>query len=120
MHLRAVLIDIYKEHHRSVELMVETLLDMDVPTEDAKLLGVMPWEYPANRIAVERERLGLSPMHPLLHFELPPSAPTWLTPALMAKMFQLAPETLDEPLVGAAEDDEAHEDRSVGTLVLPS
>ena len=39
--------------------MVETLLEMGVPTEDAQLLGQLPWKFSANRIFVEREHLGL-------------------------------------------------------------
>ena len=64
MHLSAVLNEIYREHRHSVPLMVDTMLDLDVPAEDAHLLGLMPWEYSANRIAVEREPLGISPLHP--------------------------------------------------------
>ena len=72
MHSRTVLMDIYKEHRYSVPLMIETLFDLDVPAEDARLLGIMPWEFPANRIAVERERLGLSPCIRCFTSKLPP------------------------------------------------
>ena len=124
-----ILESIYKEHRRSVPLMVGTLLDMEVPAEDARLLGVMPWKYPANRIAVERERLGLSPVHPLLHFKLPPPPPAWLTPALIVKIFQLALDGPGEPPPGAEDDDRqnageheahGHDHSTAGTLVLPA
>ena len=120
MHLSTVLNDIYREHRHSVPLMVETMLDLDVPAEDASLLGMMPWEYSANRIAVERERLGLSPVHPLLHFKLPPPPPAWLTPAVIVQMFQLA---LDGPGEPPPDEDEDHEEAEVNTdkmLVLPA
>ena len=80
----------------------------------------MPWEVAADRIAVERERLGLSAVHPLLHWKLPPPS-DWLTPAMIVKMFQLALDGPDEPSPGA-EDDEDHEDDrpTEGTLVLPA
>ena len=116
MHPSDVLKSIYQEHQHSVALMVETLLDLDVPTEDARLLGMMPWEFPANRIAVERERLGFSPVHPLLHFKLPPPPPTWLTPAVIVKLFQLALDGPGEPLPSATEEDEEGRDLSVGRL----
>ena len=120
MHLSAVLDAIYREHRHSVPLMVETMLNLDVPVEDAHLLCGMPWEYSANRIAVERERLGLSPVHPLLHFELPPPPPAWLTPAVIVQMFQLALNGPGEPPPGAAEDDEEAESNTDKALVLPA
>ena len=120
MHLSTVLNEIYREHRHSVPLMVDTMLDLDVPAEDAHLLGLMPWEYSANRIAVERERLGLSPVHPLLQFRLPPPPPAWLTPAVIVQMFQLALDGLGEPPSGADDDDEEAEGNTDKTLVLPA
>ena len=110
-----VLKAIYAEHRHRVPLMVETLLHLDVPTEDARLLGRMPWELPANRIAVERERLGLSPVHPFIYFK-PSPPPAWLTPAMIVQIFQLALDGPGNPLPGVTEDDQP----TGRTLVLPA
>ena len=120
MHPTAILSRIYEEHRSSVPLMVDTLIDLDVCLEDALLLGMMPWQLPANRIAVERERLDLSPVRPLLHLKLPPPPPAWLTPAVTVKMFQLPLDGPGEPPSEAPEDDEGREESGSGTLVLPA
>ena len=67
MHLPKVLKSIYQEHGCDFQRLVATLINLDVPLEDVALLSQMPWQLPANRIAVERARLGLPPvqiMHP--------------------------------------------------------
>ena len=117
MHSAKILMSIYKEHRYSVPLMVETLLDLEVPTEDALLLGTMPWEFPASRIAVERERLDLSPVHPLLDFKLTPPPPDWLTPAVIVKMFDLA---LYGPGDAPSEYEDEDDDFPGRTLILPA
>ncbi len=118
IHWLRVLKLIYQEHDESAPLMVETLLELGVPTEDARLLGAMPWEFPANRIAVERDHLGLPPVHPLIDFNFPPPPPAWLTPAVMSQMFTLALQALDEDPDG--EEDEDSEDLPSQRLVLPA
>ena len=117
MHSVKILNSIYKEHRHSVPLMVETLVFLDVPAEDALLLGMMPWEFSASRIAVERERLGLSAVHPLIDFKFSPSPPDWLTPAVIVKMFDLALHGPGEPPPGCVYEEE---ELSKRTLVLPA
>lgn len=92
--------------------MTETLLALDVPFDDVALLRCMPWQFPANRIAVERQRLGLPVVHVLLAWKLPPSPPAWLTSAGIVKMFDLA--------LRCPGEDEDDDDSSGGTLILPS
>ena len=96
MHPSKVLKSIYEEHGWTVPRMAETLACLDVSREDVDLLARMPWQFLANRIAVEREKLGLSSVHPLLHWKLPPPPPDWLTPAVCQKMFALALEYQDD------------------------
>ena len=96
MHPPKVLKSIYKEHGWNVPRMAETLACLNVSREDVDLLTRIPWQYLANRIAVEREKLGLSAVHPLLQRKLPPPPPDWLTPAVCQKMFALALEHQDD------------------------
>ena len=119
MHSARTLRNIYQEHHRSVPFMVETLMNLDVPAEDALLLSRMPWELSANRIAVERERLGLPPVHPFPHWKLPPAPSAWLTPTVIVKMFELVLDGPGKP-PGVTEDEEENGDCTGGTLVLPA
>ena len=95
MHPPKVLKSIHEEHHWNVPRMVETLVCLDVSLEDVDLLARMPWQFLANRIAVEREKMGLSPVPPLLYLKLPPPPPAWLTPAVCQKLFALALEYQD-------------------------
>ncbi len=104
MHPSRTLESIYTEHGRSIPRMVGTLLNLDVDLEDVELLRRMPWQFPANRIAVERERLDLPAVHPLFHWKLPPPPPAWLTPAVILKMFDLALSVGDAEDVGQAEE----------------
>ncbi|MBE7158257.1 MAG: hypothetical protein INR62_07450 [Rhodospirillales bacterium] len=90
MHLSIVLEKIYQEHHSSVPRMVETLLDLAVSAQDTALLGRMPWPFPANRIAVERERLSLSPVPSLPRFDRPFQLPPRLRSVLVEEIVQLA------------------------------
>ena len=110
-----ILESIYDEHDRSVPWMTETLLALDVPFDDVALLRHMPWQFPANRIAVERQRLGLPAVHVLLAWKLPPPPPAWLTPAIIVKMFDLALRGPEE-VPGEDEDDNSADE----TLILPS
>ena len=89
MHPPEILESIFKEHDHSAPPAAETLVRLDTPFE-TDLLSRMPWQYLATRIAVERERLDLPAVHPLLHRKLPPLRPDWLTPAVMVKLFDLA------------------------------
>ncbi len=108
MNPHEILKGIYQEHGCDVARMVETLVDLDVPLGDVDLLSRMQWHFPADRIATERERLGLPAVHPLLHWKLPPPPPDWLTPAVIVKMFELAlsdeykEDADDEPVNGSA------------------
>ncbi len=120
MHLPKVLKSIYQEHGCDFQRLVATLINLDVPLEDVALLSQMPWQLPANRIAVERARLGLPPVHPLLHWKLPPPPPDWLTPAVIVKMFQLALDGPGEPPPGADEQDQEEDDVTGARLVLPA
>ena len=110
-----ILESIYDEHDRSVPWMTETLLSLEVPFDDVALLRHMPWQFPANRIAVERQRLGLPAVHALLVWKLPPPPPTWLTPAMIVKMFDLA---LQPPEEAPGEGD--GDNSSDGLLILPA
>lgn len=96
MHPAEVLKSIYQEHGHSSGRMADSLMDLDVSHEDLELLRRLPWPFLANRIAVERERLDLPPVHPLLHWKLPAPPPDWLTPAICKKIFELALENLDD------------------------
>ncbi|MBE7158212.1 MAG: hypothetical protein INR62_07225 [Rhodospirillales bacterium] len=96
MHAAAILESIYDEHQRSIPRMIEALVDLGVPAEDVALLAVLPWELPANRIAVERERLGWSPVRSFCRCKLPPPPPLWLTPAMAVRMFDPALRYRDE------------------------
>ena len=120
MHPVSTLKSIYEEHRSSLPHMVETLMDLAVPVEDTLLLGMMPWEFPANRIAVERERLGLSPVRPLLELKLPPPPPAWLMPAMIVKMFNLALDGPSEPPPDQLGDDQEVVDLTNPALVLPA
>ena len=100
-----ILKSIYDEHDRSVPCMSETLLALDVPFDDVALLRCMPWRFPANRIAVERQRLGLPAVHVLLAWKLPPPPPAWLTPAVICKMFDLALRDLEQAPSEDGDDD---------------
>jgi hypothetical protein len=120
MHAAETLRDIYKEHRCCVPRMVGTLIDLDVPAEDALLLGKLPWEFPANRIAVERERLGMSPVRPLFRFEVPTPPPAWLTPAVIVKMFQLALDGPGDPPPDVTSEDHEDKKSTDETLVLPA
>ena len=108
MHPFQILESIYHEHGCHVSRMAETLVNLDVPREDVDLLSLTPWHFPANRIAVERERLGMPAVQALLHWKLPPPPPAWLTPEIIVKMFDLAlsdeydDNTGDEPTTGSA------------------
>ena len=96
MHPPEVLESIYKEHGYSAPRMAGTLVNLEVPPVDVDLLSRMPWTYLANRIAVERKRLDLPAVHPLLNWKLPPPPPAWLTPAMCKKIFELALEFQDD------------------------
>jgi hypothetical protein len=104
MHPPEILEDIYKEHGHNLLCMAGTLANLDVPAVEVHLLSRLPWPFLANRVAVEREKLGLSAVHPFLHWKLPPPPPDWLTPAVIVKLFDLAlnceAETDDEPSCG--------------------
>ena len=111
-----ILKSIYDEHDRSVPWMTETLLALDVPFDDVALLRHMPWRFPANRIAVERQRLGLPTAHVLLAWKLPSPPPAWLPPAVIVEMFDLA---LRCPSDAPGEDEDDNNSAN-GTLILPS
>ncbi len=120
MYPPTILESIYHEHDQSVPCMTEILFALEVPADDVALLSRMPWHFPANRIAVERERLGLSTVYPLLHWKLPPPPPAWLTPAVVVKMFEFALDGEEEAPPGAAGDDGESEDATGRTLILPA
>ncbi len=90
MHSPDVLKAIHMEHGRSTCHLAETLLLADVPVADVELLRRLPWPFLANRVAVERERLGLSAVHTLLDWKMPPPPPVWLTPVVIVEIFELA------------------------------
>ena len=102
MHPPEVLEIIYQEHSYSATSMAGTLVNLDVPLEDVDLLSRLPWPLLANRIAVERERLDLPAVHPLLHWKLPPPPPDWLTPTVIVKIFDLALSQVDDEDPGDA------------------
>ena len=118
MHPPEVLKSIYQEHGQCSLRMAGTLASLDVPARDVELLSLMPWPYPANRIAVERERLDPPAVHPLLHWKLPPPPPDWLTPALVVKLLELALYGPGEPPPGCGDEDE--EDFTDEILILPA
>ncbi len=116
-----VLTRIYREHGEDPHRMAETLLLAGVPLPDVELLRRLPWPYLANRIGVERERLGLSAVHPLLDWKLPPPPPDWLTPTVIVQMFELALHGPGEPPPEADQTEDDEDDDFTGkTLVLPA
>jgi hypothetical protein len=54
-----VIADIYMLHGQNRCRMAITLILLGAPLEDVELLRLLPWPFIANRIAVERKRLGL-------------------------------------------------------------
>ena len=112
MHSPDVLKAIHAEHGRSTCRLAETLLLAGVLVADVELLHRLPWPFLANRVAVERERLGLAAVHPLLHWKLPPPLPAWVTPAVIVKMFDLA--LSDEDAEDTADSEKSNE------LALPA
>lgn len=116
-----VLTSIYRKHGRDLHQMAETLRFIGADEDDVELLLLLPWPYLANRIAVEREKLGLSPVHPFIHFKPSPPPPAWLTPAMIVKIFQLALDGPGDPPPGAEIDEDHEDDQPTGrTLVLPA
>ena len=119
MHPPEVLESIYQEHGHSAPRMAGTLVNLNVALDDVDLLSRMPWQYLANRIAVERKRLDLPAVHPLLHWKPLTPLPTWLTPAVIVDIFGLAfaGEYAEEP----ADAEDAYAERADRrALVLPA